>query len=411
MARVRVALATLGCKVNLADSDDLAAQLAAVGHEVVAYGPGAQAYVVNSCTVTAEADHKCRQLVNRALRGAPDAPVYVLGCAARVQGEALEALSPTRVHAVVSNADLLKAIGRAGERVAVARRHTRAFIKIQEGCDARCSYCIVPAARGLPTSVASDQIIKQVEAAADAGVPEVVLTGTSIGRYGEDLSSTIDLNALVRRLATIGPRLRLSSVEPMDLGDGIVELLVEGLICRHLHVPLQSGDDAVLKSMGRPYSGADFMALVRRLRAASEGVAITTDVMVGFPGEDDDAFAYTERFCRLARFARLHVFRYSPRPGTPAAELEETVSPEVKRIRAAKLRALGEQLAMAHVCSLVDRPVEVVVERHDAQGRSLGVSDEYARVVLPKEFPVGSLIRARGVRATGGYLYAEPSRS
>jgi threonylcarbamoyladenosine tRNA methylthiotransferase MtaB len=401
----------LGCKVNLADSDDLAAQLAAAGHEVVGYGPGADAYVVNSCTVTAEADHKCRQLVNRALRGAPEAPVYVLGCAARVQGESLSALGPERVHVMPSNAELLRGMGRDGDRLAGPRRHTRAFIKIQQGCDARCSYCIVPAARGLPTSVAPDVVIKQVEQAAEEGVPEVVLTGTSIGRYGEDLTSTTDLNALVRRLAAIGPRLRLSSVEPMDLGDGMVELLVEGLICRHLHVPLQSGDDAVLRAMGRPYTGAEFMALVRRLRAASEGVAITTDVMVGFPGEDEAAFARTEAFCRLARFARLHVFRYSARPGTPAAELAETVTPEVKRIRAAKLRALGEELAMAHVCSLVDKPVEVVVERHDAHGRSMGVSDEYARVVLPREFPIGSLVRGRGVRATGGYLYAEPTRS
>lgn len=408
---MRVALATLGCKVNLADSDDLAAQLAAAGHEVVGYGPGADAYVVNSCTVTAEADHKCRQLVNRALRGAPDAPVYVLGCAARVQGESLASLGPERVHVIPSNAELLRGIGRDGDRLVGPRRHTRAFIKIQEGCDARCSYCVVPAARGLPTSVAPDVVIKQVEQAAEQGVPEVVLTGTSIGRYGEDLASTTELNALVRRLASIGPRLRLSSVEPMDLGDGIVELLVEGLICRHLHVPLQSGDDTVLKAMGRPYTVADFMALVRRLRAASEGVAVTTDVMVGFPGEDDAAFARTEAFCRLARFARLHVFRYSARPGTAAAEFPETVSPEVKRIRAAKLRALGEELAMAHVCSLVDKPVEVVVERHDAHGRSLGVSDEYARVVLPKDFPIGSLVKGRGVRATGGYLYAEPTRS
>lgn len=405
---MRVALATLGCKLNLADSDELAVQLAAAGHEVVGYGPGADAYVVNSCTVTAEADHKCRQLVNRALRGAPEAPVFVLGCGARVGGDVVEKIDPGRVHAVPTNAELLKVLGRDGEKLSIRRRHTRAFIKIQEGCDAGCAYCIVPMARGNPTSVAPEMIIKQVEAAADAGVPEVVLTGTSLGRYGEDLSSTMDLNILVRRLVTIGPRLRLSSVEPMDLGDGIVELLVEGLICRHLHIPLQSGDDQILKAMGRPYTAADFMALVRRLRAASEGVAITTDVMVGFPGEDGDAFARTEAFCRIARFARLHVFRYSPRPGTTAAELDDSVPPEVKRIRAAKLRALGEELAMAHVCSLVDRPVEVVVERHDTQGRSLGVSDEYARVVLPRTYQIGQLVRARGVRATGGYLYAEP---
>lgn len=405
---MKVALATLGCKLNLADSDDLAARLAAAGHQVVTYGPGADAYVVNSCTVTAEADHKCRQLVNRALRGAPQAPVFVVGCGTKTQREALEELGRDRIHLVEDAGQLLEEIGHDGEAQAPPRLHTRAFIKIQEGCDAGCTYCIVPQARGLPRSVPPEIILKEVEAAAASGVPEIVLTGTSIGRYGEDLPTTTDLNTLVRRLATIGPRLRISSVEPMDLDDGIIELLVEGLICKHVHMPLQSGDDGILKAMGRPYTAAQYMALVRRLRAASEGVAITTDVMVGFPGEDDAAFANTELFLRLARFARLHVFRFSPRPGTVAARMPDDVPSETKRIRAARLRALGEELTMAHVCSLVDRRVEVVVERLDQHGRSLGVSEEYARVVLSKTCPIGSLVKARGVRATGGYLYADP---
>jgi threonylcarbamoyladenosine tRNA methylthiotransferase MtaB len=406
---VKVALATLGCKLNLADSDDLAAQLAAAGHEIVGYGPGADAYVVNSCTVTAEADHKCRQLIHRALRGTPESPVFVVGCGARVHAKLIEDLNLERVRAIPSNAELVRLLGTGGERRPAPRRHTREFIKVQEGCDTGCAYCIVPAARGVPTSVQPELIVKRVEAAAEAGVPEVVLTGTSIGRYGDDLPTSIDLNALVRRLHGIGPRLRLSSVEPMDLGDGIVELLVEGLICKHLHVPLESGDDRILAAMGRPYTVSEYTALLKRLRAASEGVAITTDVMVGFPGEDESAFGHTEHFCRRARFARIHVFRYSPRPGTAAAELPDDVTPEIKRIRAAKLRGLGEELAMAHVCSLVDRPVEVVVERHIEHNRSVGTSGEYARVVLPKIFPIGSLVTARGTRATGGYLFAEPT--
>lgn len=401
---------TFGCKVNQAESDALAADARAAGLAVVA-DESADVVVVNSCTVTAEADRKVRKAVRHAL-GLPGHPtVVVTGCLAALEPAALSELGG-RVLVAPEKGDVVREVLRAasgtglggrrealsrhersgashtsrvhasvGELPAAAGARTRVQVKVQDGCDAGCAYCIVPAARGLPRSVPVSEVVRAVERLVDEGVAEVVLTGINVGRYSD---GAVGLAGLIARVAQTGVRrIRLSSVEPADLDDALLEVCSSTpSFCEHLHVPLQSGSDRVLRAMGRPYDTRAFLAAVEAVRSALPGCALTTDVIAGFPGETDRDARATLEFAEQVGFARLHVFRFSARQRTRAATLADQVPPAEKAERASALRALSDRLAESFARDHLGSTVELLVEQRLGPDLCEGTTREYLKVEL-----------------------------
>ena len=390
--RALVSVRTLGCKVNQAESDAISAELAGLGIGV-AGGADAQVVVVTTCTVTGEADHKARKAIRQAL-ALPGSPmVVVTGCLAVIDPAGLAALGPR----IVVEADksavaalVARHVGAAGHPPApIARQRTRARaqVKVQDGCDTFCTYCIVPHARGVPRSIPSGRVLDEVRGLVAAGVTEVVLTGINIGRYRD---GNTDLADLIEAVAATGvPRVRVSSVEPGDVSERLLASAARtGAFCRHLHIPLQSGCERTLQAMGRPYSTARYRSVVEAARRVLPGVAITTDVIAGFPGETESDAAESLSFVRAMGFARLHVFRYSVREGTRAALLPGQVPAPTKAERATAMRQLGAELVGEFTASAVGTTVEVLTERvasGDLQGHAMaeGTSREYLRVRFP----------------------------
>lgn len=411
---VSVRVITLGCKVNQCDGDEIARALAARGYRIARRGQSADCYIVNTCTVTATADAKARKLIRGVARANPGARVIATGCWAQRAPE--EAARLPGVSAVVPNtrkreiADLVATmlpLDAALPDKAPAGR-TRAFLKVQDGCDHRCAYCAVPDARGRPESKALSQALEEARALAAAGIQELVLCGIRLGAYGSD-SGNGGLGALLRALREIDlPRIRLSSVEPMDLKQDLLdEMSDHPRLCHHLHLPLQSGDDAVLAAMNRGYTRSVFADLVSRVRRMWPDVAISTDVMVGFPGETEAQFEATARFAREVGFARLHVFPYSRRPGTPAAQRADETSPEVTRRRAAELLSIAEELSARAAAAWVGREVVVLFEQRAADGRLTGLTEHYLRLRAraPEEW-IGRLSALTPHAAARGELLA-----
>ncbi|GAF95704.1 unnamed protein product, partial [marine sediment metagenome] len=296
---------------------------------------GATIYILNTCTVTHIADRKSRHLLRLARRRNPDALIIAIGCyAERAAGELAQVAGADMVLGNEEKARLLDVLGERGlistsSALCPPMLRTRSLVKIQEGCNQFCSYCIVPLVRGRERSLPLDEAVAEVRARVEMGYREVVLTGTQIGSYRQSLECLIQ-----RILAeTEITRLRLSSLQPQEITMGLLALWQDERLCRHLHLPLQSGSDPVLKRMGRRYSAADYEEAVARVREAMPDVAITTDVMVGFPGETDEEFEESYRFCQRIAFANIHVFPYSQRPATPAALMPEKIDERVKKER------------------------------------------------------------------------------
>ncbi|PLY02532.1 MAG: tRNA (N(6)-L-threonylcarbamoyladenosine(37)-C(2))-methylthiotransferase MtaB [Desulfuromonas sp.] len=397
----RVALATLGCKTNQFESAAMQERLVASGYQVVPFEEGAELVIVNTCTVTAATDSQSRNLVRRARRFNPDCRVVVTGCYAQVDPQALVGLPG--VSLVIGNEeksafleylenDRQKQVAVSDIRAVDAAcvmplaswsGRSRAFVQIQNGCDAFCSYCIIPYARGRSRSVLPDQVVEQVAALSAQGVPEVVLTGIHIGAYGADLEPSISLASLVRRIAdeTTLQRLRLGSIEPQELTAELIDRLVQTpIVCRHLHIPLQSGDDEVLKRMNRHYTTAQFRSLLEGLVQREPDLAIGLDVITGFPGE---SAAEHENTCALIAslpVSNLHVFPFSKRPGTAAATMAGHLPGDIIKQRAAQLRELGAQKQRAYAQRFIGRKLQVVVESGVRDGKLKGLSREYLEV-------------------------------
>ncbi|HOI73475.1 MAG TPA: tRNA (N(6)-L-threonylcarbamoyladenosine(37)-C(2))-methylthiotransferase MtaB [Syntrophales bacterium] len=407
------ALATLGCKVNQCETAAVAEALREAGFSVIPFPSRADVYVINTCTVTARTDFQSRQLVRRACRANPEAVVAVTGCYAQCRPEELRRIPGVRL--IAGNAEkerlperlreLLRekhppGIGpsvevgdirdcrKAGSLWAGSfPEHTRAFLKIQDGCDAACSYCTVPRARGPVRSVPPEEVLRRLSRLAEAGYREVVLTGIHLGAYGRDLQGSGDLTDLLERVEDGGivDRLRLSSIEPGEIPDRMLALLRRGKrLCRHLHVPLQSGDDGILRAMNRTYGREFYRTLVERITAEVPGCAVGADVMAGFPGEDGRSFANTVRLIEGMPLAYLHVFPYSRRPGTPAAEFPDQVGDGEKKERAALLRELGNRKRRDFAACFIGKEVEVLLEdRRDREtGLRKGFSGEYVPVLV-----------------------------
>ena len=381
----------LGCKVSQTDAQEIRERLVADGH--VERGAEAEVAVVNTCCVTREAVRKSRQAARRAARGAER--VYVTGCAASLAGGELEGLPPNvtivRLPSERTPGFVAGDVGALGcVRADVGLDRIRAFVKVQDGCSFSCAFCVIPQVRGASRSRAAEAVLREIRRRVDQGHREVVLTGINLGCF-RDRSAGFDLPQLVREAgATPGlERLRLSSIEVNHLSPALLAAMRETpAVSPHLHVPLQSGDDAVLAAMGRRYTAAVYLRRV----AAAEGFNLTTDVIVGFPAEDEAAFDRTLEIVQRAGITKVHVFPYSPRPGTRTAA-EDTVPPAVKKERSARLRALSAEACAARWRAKLGTEDVVLVDR---PGRGYG--DDYTPWLV--EAPAGRLVQARAVEVS-----------
>ena len=407
---MRASIITLGCRLNHAESALLHARLHDAGYTLVPHGQPADLAIINTCTVTAVADAKARKLIRRIARAQPEATLIVTGCLAQRDPYAL--LDLPGVTAVVPNTrklrlpDFLPGLVAPLFPTTYLPSRTRAFLKIQDGCDHCCAFCVVPDARGQPVSKPMPDVIAEVKLLADSGVQELVLCGIRLGAYGGDHEDHT-LAALLRQLRAIHlPRLRLSSIEPMDLGEDLLsEAADHPTLCQHLHLPLQAGDNDVLQAMGRRYTTVSFAALVQRVRDIWPDAAMTTDIMVGFPGETNEQFQRSLAFVREMAFSRVHVFPYSPRPGTPAAQLAGQVPTAAKRDRTQQMLALADELESRAAERWVGRQVSVLFEERGQKGLT-GHTEHYLRLHAdgPDEW-IGRILPVTPHRAEAAELY------
>ena len=392
---LKVLIETHGCKLNTADSQRLANDFARSGYDIAGGGDSPDVFVLNSCTVTHVADKKARQALSRARRNFPEAIVVAAGCYAESGTTDLEELSATdlvipntrksEIVSIVSSRTGIEWQGPAdvADDVGHLLGRTRAAVKIQEGCDQVCAYCIVPKVRGRERSVPRAEIIAQVEALSSAGCPEVILTGTQLGSYGFDLAGT-SLTDMIRGVLeeTDIKRLRVSSLQPPEFFSELLELwtgIGKDRLCPHFHIPLQSGSDRILKRMRRRYTAAGYLEAVRTAKASVEGCSVTTDVISGFPGETDEDHQLTLEVLQAAELADAHIFPYSSRPGTSAALFPEQVEVSVRARRADQLRESADRTALRHRAGFVGTIRPVLWE--GSRGTS-GLTDNYLRVRL-----------------------------
>jgi len=408
----RVALTALGCKVNFAEMAELAGTLAAAGMEVVPEHEHADIRVLNSCTVTLQADATTRQRLRRLRRYDPAAHIVLTGCSVDANPEqylrrddAGAALLPPDVDAVFANPDkltiadhLLQLRTAPAETAGAATGRARAFIKVQDGCDHRCTYCIVWKARGAARSVPAETVLERVRGAVERGHAEVVLCGVDLGWYGRDCGLRLhDLVAAVLDALPAGTRLRLSSINANDITPQLAALNARASLCSHWHLPLQSGSDHVLKAMHRGYRRRQFMRVVQWLRDADPLTEFTSDVMVAFPGETQDDHSQTLRLIEEVGFLECHVFRWSPRPGTPATAIEGRVDDATARRRSAEARRRALATGAASLARAAGREHEVVWD-HIEEGTAHGIAATYHEVVVDANVSLGAMDR---VLATG----------
>lgn len=430
----KVAFHTLGCKVNHYETEAIWQLFKQEGYNRVEFDSTADVYIINTCTVTNTGDKKSRQVIRRAVRKNPDAVICVTGCYAQTspaeimdipgvdivigtqdRGKLLEYIAEFRKERQPINAvgNIMK--NRVYEEMDVPAftDRTRASLKIQEGCNNFCTFCIIPWARGLMRSREPKEVIRQAQQLVDAGYKEIVLTGIHTGGYGSDMKDynfamlLRDIEANVKGLK----RLRISSIEASQITDEVIEVIKNSkVIVRHLHIPLQSGSDTVLKRMRRKYTMDSFAERLMKLREIMPDLAVTSDVIVGFPGETEAEFMETYNFVKDHHFSELHVFPYSKRTGTPAARMENQIDEEVKNERVHRLISLSDQLAKEYASKFEGQVLEVIPEERHVEGKEeglyVGYTDNYLKVVLPAtEDMVGQIIKVKIEKA--GYPYNE----
>ncbi|MDD5190195.1 MAG: tRNA (N(6)-L-threonylcarbamoyladenosine(37)-C(2))-methylthiotransferase MtaB [Dehalococcoidales bacterium] len=384
---MKIAFETLGCKLNQAETEMLARQFVAAGHEMVTKPEDAEVFMLNTCTVTHTADAKARHLLSRVRRRNPEIFIVATGCYAEGNPGELAKYADL----VVNNKEKEKLLEKLNERGILRKTgaqvkdkiastfRTRAFVKIQDGCTNFCAYCIVPYVRGKEKSLPAGEIIATVKKLTDEDYQEVVLTGTRIGAYAD---GTTDLAALTKRVLgeTAISRIRLSSLQPQEISGELLELWRDKRLCPHFHLSLQSGSETVLKRMNRRYTLGEYAKTVKLIRKAVPEVAITTDVIVGFPGESDAEFKESLEFCRQMEFARIHVFVYSPRAGTKAAGMSGPVNDKVKKARSQVMLAVAKESEQNFREKFSGELLDVLWEKQDADGQWSGVTGNYIRV-------------------------------
>lgn len=412
----KVAFHTLGCKVNIYETEAMQELMQKAGYSIVDFDDKADIYVVNTCSVTNMADRKSRQMLHKAKKDNPDAVIVAVGC--YVQAAAKSIKQDEKIDIIIGNnmknkiadiindyyehqdpntvdisGDFVLDISKIKEyeefRVLKHKEHTRAFIKIQDGCNQFCSYCIIPYTRGRVRSRSIEEIEKEVRDLVNVGYKEVILTGIHISSYGLDFEYRIQLIELVEKVAAIEgvKRLRISSLEPRIITEEFVERLAKlDNFCPHFHLSLQSGSDNTLKAMSRRYDASEFKEGVRLIRKYFDMPALTTDIIAGFPGETEDDFTESLEYIRDIGFFELHVFPYSKREGTKAASMEETLSNKDKTRRVNLLLSMQEPIRRKFLEKKIGKEVEVLIEsefEHENKRYVLGHSKEYIKVALP----------------------------
>ncbi|MBE7348086.1 tRNA (N(6)-L-threonylcarbamoyladenosine(37)-C(2))-methylthiotransferase MtaB [Staphylococcus epidermidis] len=419
-----VAFHTLGCKVNHYETEAIWQLFKDANYERVEFETNADVFVINTCTVTNTGDKKSRQIIRRAIRQNPDAVVCVTGCYA--QTSSAEIMEIPGVDIVVGTQDRHKLLdyiqqfqderqpingvgnimkNRTYEELEVPyfTDRTRASLKIQEGCNNFCTFCIIPWARGLMRSRDPEKVVEQATQLVNSGYKEIVLTGIHTGGYGQDLKN-YNLAQLLRDLDTIEglERIRISSIEASQLTDEVIDVIGNSnKVVRHLHIPLQSGSDDVLKRMRRKYTMSHFSERLTKLHQALPDLAVTSDVIVGFPGESEDEFQETYDFIVNHHFSELHVFPYSPRIGTPAARMDNQIDEETKNVRVHKLISLSNQLAKEYASKFEDEVLEVIPEEMGEEPHTLvGYADNYMKVKFEGDDSlIGQIVKVKIVKA------------
>ncbi|MGN0108302.1 MAG: tRNA (N(6)-L-threonylcarbamoyladenosine(37)-C(2))-methylthiotransferase MtaB [Hominilimicola sp.] len=411
----KAAFYTLGCKVNQYETEAMAELFASAGYEICDFGDKSDIYVINTCSVTNMGDRKSRQIIRRAKKANPDAIIAVTGCYAQTSPD--EILAIDGVNIVIGTKDRKNIVALVEElnsssninhvsdimsnhefeelQIKQYSNRTRAFIKIQEGCNQFCSYCIIPYARGPVRSRPMEDVLQEIEKLAANNFKEIILVGIHVASYGVDLENTSleDLIMVVDKIDGV-ERIRLSSIEPMTLNQAFIDSIKDSKkLCHHFHISLQSGCDATLKRMNRKYTTAQFKSIVDGLREAFDDVAITTDIMVGFPAETDEEFNSTVDFVREISFADAHVFQYSQRKGTPAAKRPDQISPDIKEKRSKIIIAETHKTRDTFINKFLGRTMRVLFEQPARDGLFEGKTDNYITVHAPSDTDLNDQFR------------------
>lgn len=396
---MRIAFTTLGCKINQFETDVLQQEFISQGSTIVPFDAEADVYIINTCSVTAKSDYRCRQMIRSAVNRGKGAKVVVTGCYAETRPEEIKKIPgvglvfgnrvkndiPNHILSLLSSSNQDTNQSGAHDPGMALQTKTRGFLKIQDGCNNHCSYCIVPLARGSSRSVAPPDVLREFSRLVKAGCPEVVLSGIHIGTYGFNERKGYSLTEILKEMiASRGrTRIRLSSIEPKEVTREMISFLGQGL-CKHLHIPLQSGDDSILASMKRNYTSHFYFELLENIARQVPGTALGADVMVGFPGEGDKEFHNTLRLVEQSPLSHLHVFSYSPRPGTPASVMGNQVQKKIKQERSEALRALGARknylFRKLHLGSTLSAVIEDKIDPNT--GLLSGLTDNYFRVQI-----------------------------
>lgn len=407
---MKVGICSLGCKVNIYESELVTNILKNNNYTVVDFEDKADIYIINTCSVTNESDKKSRKMINRAKKNNPAAIIIVMGCYSQVNAEDID------VDIVLGNKDKSKIVEIIEEYIKTKQKkkiiydltkvdfekmeitnfdsHTRAFVKIQDGCNAFCSYCIIPYVRGRVRSKDPEDVIKEVTALVEKGYKEIVLTGIHTGRYGTDINTTLE--ELLKKLVNIPNiyRIRLSSIEINEITPGIKELLKENkVMAKHLHIPLQSGSNKILKLMNRRYNKEEFLSMVDNLRDIPD-ISLTTDLIVGFPNEDEEEFNETIDTLKKIGFTKIHTFPYSKRKGTPAATMDNQVSPEEKKKRVHRILDLSNKYEHNFYESKIGKIYDGVVEVH-SNGTTIVHTSNFIPVIINDIAEEGTIVNVK----------------
>jgi len=393
-----------------------------VGFKRVGFSEQADLYVINTCTVTAQSDYSSRQAIYRAFRRSPGSKIAVVGCYSEIEPELLSKLpgvslvlgneEKNRIGEVILERLYSESSKKNGQKKRVTGRfeHTRALVKIQDGCNKNCAYCIVPTARGGERSRDAREIVEEIKGLRDKGFKEMVLTGVHIGKYTQE---GMDLTILLKKILgeTQVERIRLSSIEPKELDENLIKLLAEEKrICRHLHLPLQAGSNEILKEMRRNYTVEEYRDLIQKVSGRIEGLTIGADVMVGFPGESAEDFEKTCTFILFSPLSYLHVFSYSDRKGTLASKMQDKCAPKVVHKRSEILHQIGKEKWEKHLETFIGKKMEILVEgnRDKKSGSLIGLTDNYIRVLVKGEDEIkNKIISVKATKNEGKFLIGE----
>lgn len=431
---MKVAFCSLGCKANQYDTESMREKCQKDGSEIVPFSSEADVYVINTCTVTGKSDKEARQIIRRVIRNNPRGKIVVTGCYSQLYPEQLKKIPG--INLVLGNREkedilnYLKTLdGDNGPKVCISdiskvrefgglnlsdfKTRSRAFIKIQDGCNSGCSYCVVPLARGRNRSQSLEEVCCQIRMFIKKGFKEIVLTGIHLGTYGDDLEGDFNIVKLLKKLIKMKGlfRIRLSSIEPKEITDELIDLLSSSFkICPHLHIPLQSGDDEILVAMNRNYNRKDYLSLIDRLTKRIPLINVGADVMVGFPGEDEKRFLNTYNLIREMPLGYLHVFSFSKRVGTPANYMKGEVSGKVKKERSEALRELGLRKKIEFRQRFIGRELNVLIEskRDRDTGFLRGYTENYIPVLVDsQEHRDGEIISVEMVSADGEKVFGK----